>query len=301
MNRMETNVFDNLLHYLSHVGEIRWAKFKEAVNRVTGNQQRLRYATTYLKILARLGHLDYNPMNLSGAGVVIAPAVLVETAVRDAERYVLVGSRTPSLLKALQTCVSEVGGEVRAISKRYAPTIIVLNGLSDRTLSAVERLDIHVSRAFSARLSNVLPVPKRTRFPQNNTSLDLQDKFNPRTLKYEPDTSRLRSDGLYKIAQHGAAIYVLKTGADQRRVPRDWGEWHVLSKTPGLIAYAQETRTWRVKRNLRLPLIVERCATLCSGFPPKRTKRFTYYPDVPAGVAYRLTKSLYQEWEEVSC
>lgn len=300
MNRMETNVFDNLLHYLSHVGEIRWAKFKEAVNRVTGNQPSLGYAT-YLKILARLGHLDYNPINLSGASpVVIAPAVLVETAV--AERYVLVGSRTPNLLKALQTCVSEVGGEVHSISKRDAPTTIVLNGLSDRTLSAIEKLDIHIGWAFSARLSNVLPVPKRTRFQQDNTSLlDSQDTFNPRTLEYEQDTSRLRSDGLYKIAQHGAAIYVLKTGADQRRVPRDWGEWHVLSKTPGLIAYAQETRTWRVKRNLRLPLIVERCATLCSGFPPKRKKRFTYYPDVPAGVAYRLTKSLYQEWEEVSC
>ena len=299
MSRMETNVFDNLLHYLSHVGEIRWAKFKEAVNRVTENQPRLRY-TTYLKILARLGHLDYNPTNVSGAGVVIAPAVLVETAV--AERYVLVGSRTPNLLKALQTCVSEVGGEVRAMSKRYAPTIIVLNGLSDRTLSAIEKLDIHIGWAFSARLSNVLPVPKRTRFQQDNTSLlDSQDTFNPRTLKYEPDASRPRSDGLYKIAQHGAAIYVLKTGADQRRVPRDWGEWQVLSRTPGLIVYERETRTWRVRSNLRLPLIVERCATLCSGFPPKRTKRFTYYPDVPAGVAYRLTKSLYQEWEEVSC
>lgn len=299
MNRMETNVFDNLLQYLSHVGEIRWAKFKEAVNRVTGTQPSFRYAT-YLQILARLGHLDYNPTNVSGDGVVIAPAVLVETAV--AERYVLVGSRTPNLLKALQTCVSEVGGEVQSLDSPYAPTTIVLNGLSDRTLSAVERLDIHVSRAFSARLSNVLPVPKRTCFQKDNTSLlDLQDKFNPRTLKYEPDTSRMRSDGLYKIVQHGAAIYVLKTGADQRCVPRDWGEWQVLSRTPELMAYERETRTWRVKRNLRLPLIVERCATLCSGFPPKRTKRFTSYPDVPAGVAYRLTKSLYQEWEEVSC
>ena len=295
---METNVFDTLLHYLSHVGKMRWETFKEAVNRVTGNQQRLKYATTYLKILARLGHLDYNPTNLSGTGVVIAPAVLVETAV--ANRYVLVGSRTPSLLRALQTCVAAVGGEVQSTSEPYAPTTIVLSELSDGILSAVERLDIHVSRAFSARLSNVLPVPKRTRFPQDNTSLlDLQDKFNPRTLKYEPDTSRLRSDGLYKIAQHGPAIYVLKTGADQRRVPRDWGEWQVLSRTPGLIAYERETLTWRVKRHLRLPLIVERCATLCSGFPPKPKKRFTYYPDVPAGVAYRLTKSLYQKWEAV--
>ncbi len=295
---METNVFDTLLHYLSHVGKMRWETFKEAVNRVTGNQQHLKYATTYLKILARLGHLDYNPTNLSGDGVVIAPAVLVETAV--ANRYVLVGSRTPSLLRALQTCVAAVGGEVQSISKRDAPTTIVLSELSDRILSAVERLDIHVSRAFSARLSNVLPVPKRTSFPQDTTSLlDLQDKFNPRTLKYEPDTSQLRSDGLYKIAQHGPAIYILKTGADQRRVPRDWGEWQVLSRTPGLIAYERETRTWRVKRNLRLPLIVERCATLCSGFPPKWENRFTYYPDVPAGVAYRLTKSLYQKWEAV--
>ena len=31
MNQTKTNVFDGLLYYLSHIGELDWEKFKEAV------------------------------------------------------------------------------------------------------------------------------------------------------------------------------------------------------------------------------------------------------------------------------
>ena len=178
MNRTETNDFNNLLQSLSHVGEIRTTTFKAPVNRVTGTQPSLRHTTTYLQILAPSVHLDDNPTNVSHANpVVSAPAVFVETAV--AERYVLVGSRTPNLLKALQTCVSEVGGEVQSLDSPYAPTTTHLNGLSDRTLSAIETLDIHPRSVqfqrgsqTSSRCQNA-PVSKKTtlRFSTHKTKL----------------------------------------------------------------------------------------------------------------------------------
>ena len=300
MNAMETNILDRLLYYLSHVGELSWEKFKDAVKNLTEGLPRFKSDSTYLTALARLAHLDYDPMKLDRR-IVIAPSVLVETAVKD--RYVFVGSRTPDFIKDIVEHVSEGSGKLQQIPRRYAPTVIVLSELADSSFAEIESLGIHVSRAFSAKLSSPIPSPERTRFLKDETLLpDSINRFDFKTLKYEPDNYSLRNDGLYEIPQFGPNVYLLRVGSDQRRVPRDWGEWLLLStfgKTSGLISYERTSQTWRVKSKLLVPLIVDRCATLCSGFPPKLRDGLFCYADVPAGIAYRLTKALYQNWEVV--
>ena len=295
MNQTETNVFDGLLYYLSHIGKLDWEKFKDAVKNLTRGEPNLKYST-YLISLARLGHLDYDPTNLDK--VVIAPPVLVETAVKD--RYVLLGSRSPNFLQEIKECVSKTGGKFYSSSEQYAPTTIILSELTQVSFTDVESLGIHLSRAFSAKLSDVLPTPKHTNFQQIEAPLSNSwNKFNIKTLKYEKD-SHFLDDGLYEIPQYGPDVYVLKSGPDQRRVPRDWGEWLLLSisgKTAGLMSYEKKSQVWCVNRKLLVPLIVDRCATLCSGFPPKWSGDLICYSDVPVGIAYQLTKSLYQDWE----
>lgn len=297
---MESNVFDKLLYYLSHEGELSWEKFKDAIDRLTKNQSRFEHSSTYLRSLARLGHLDFDPMKLSR--IVIAPAALIETAVEDC--YVLVGSRTPDFLMNLKKYISSVGGNLKSISEQYGPTTIVLSGLTETSFAEIKNLDIHISCAFSAKLSNVLPSPKYARFLQSETVFpDAFSKFNLDTLKYDKlDNNLLINDGLYEIPQYGPNVYILKFGISQRRVPRDWGEWLTLSlfgRKTGLISYKEKSQTWRAKSALHVPLIVDRCATLCSGYPPKLIGNFFCYSDVPIGIAYRLTKSLYQDWEVV--
>ena len=297
---MQNNVFDRLLHYLSHEGDLRWEKFKDSIDSLTCDERELN-PSTYLKSLGRLGHLEYDPMKLSV--VAIAPATLVETAVEN--RYVLVGSRTPVFLEEIKKCVSDTGGKWHTKINKYAPTTIFLNDLTDASLTKIESLGIHISWAFSAKLSTLLPKPKYTDFPrQTETSFpDSLKKFNLKTLEYEPDNQRQRGNGLYEIPQYGPSVYILKSGSDQRKVPRDWGVWLTLSavgRTTRLVSYVEKTRTWCVKIPLQVPLIIDRCATLCSGFPPKLLRNgFYYYSAVPIGVAYQLTKSLQQKWEEV--
>ena len=298
MNQIEPNVFDRLLYYLSHMGELDWERFKDAVRNLTREEPSLKYST-YLTSLARLGHLNYDPMNLDK--VVIAPSVLVEAAVKD--RYVLVGSRSPDFLEEVKKCVSETSGRLRLIPEQYAPTTIVLTELTEASFTEIKNLSIHISRAFSAKLSSVLPTPKRTNFPQIETPFsDSPNKFNINILKYEKDNHFIGDDGLYEFPQYGPDVYVLKSGSDRREVPRDWGEWLLLStfgRTTGLISYEKKSQTWCVNRNLLVPLIVNRCATLCSGFPPKGKGDLIHYSGVPVGIAYRLTKSLYQDWEVI--
>ena len=297
---MQSNVFDKLLYYLSHEGKLSWEKFKGAMDRLTTNQSRLEYSSTYLKSLARLGHLDFDPMELSR--VVIAPAALVETTIENC--YVLVGSRTPDFLMNIKKCVSDIGANFEVTSEQYGPTTIVLSGLTEASLAKIESLGIHISHTFSAKLSSVLTSPKYANFPQSEAIFpDSLSKFNPDTLKYDKIDNNLRwNDGLYEIPQYGPDVYILKFGTSQRRVPRDWGEWLTLSlfgRKTGFISYKEKSQTWCVRSALHVPLIVDRCATLCSGYPPKLIDNFACYSDVPIGIAYRLAKSLYQNWEVI--
>ena len=291
MNQTENNVYDYLLYYLSHEGTLPWEKFKDAVTRLTQNQKSHK-PFTYLKSIARLGHLDYDPMNLSKVAIAIAPAALVETAVEN--RYVLVGSRTPDLINKVNKCVSETGGKMHIKSDRYAPATFVLNDLTDDSFTEIERLCIHISRVFSAKLSKRLPTP---------IDIPLTDPlklFNTMSLEYESNIQH-RGNGLYEKPQYGPSLYILKSGPDQRKVPRDWGEWLALSivgRIVGFVSYVEKNKTLFVKCPLHLPLIIDRCATLCSGLPPELKDHFFHYSDVPAGVAYHITKSLHQKWRE---
>ena len=295
MNRVETNVFDELLYYLSHVGGLSWADFKQKIKRLTRDDPNFK-ASTYLSSLARLGHLDFDPMNLSY--VTIAPAVLVETAVET--RYVLIGSRVPSFLEKITKCVSGNGGKLRLIPEKYAPMTIVLSELTEKAFSDIESLNVYISREFSAKLSQILPRPSFMSIqPEPSVAANLKKKFNPTTLDYESVGIGESMNGLYQISQHGPDIYALRYGTNQQKVPKNWAEWFVLAGTPGLISYIEKSQIWQVTRKLLMPQIADRCATLCSGYPPKPRSKFVCYSDVPVDIAKRLTKSLYQDWEDV--
>lgn len=295
MKKVETNVFDRLLYYLSHVGGLNWEDFKQTIKRLTRDNPDLKMST-YLTSLARLGYLDFDPMKLSY--VTIAPAVLVETTVEN--RYILVGSRVPSFLEKIKKCVAENGGNFGLIPEKYAPTTVLLSDLTKKAFSTLESLNVHISWEVSTKLSHILPRPRLMNFRSEPSFVaNLEKKFNPVTLDYELLSHGKNMDGLYQISQHGPDIYVLRSGNHQRRVPRDWAEWNVLAGTPGLISYMEKSQMWRVRNNLLVPLIVDRCATLCSGYPPKLKGKYVCYSDVPTDIAKRLTKSLYQDWENV--
>lgn len=305
MNQTEINVFDKLLYYLSHEGEVSWIKFKDAIDRLTGGQRRFEYISTYLKYLARLGHLDFDPTDLSY--VTIGPSVLLETAVKN--RYVLIGSRTPALIKDVENCVSDMGGKLRSESNKNAPATIIISDIDETSFTEIKKLDIRISLEFSAKLSQLLPKPKRYSFPSSDISLsDSRKMFNLKSLTFKTYNQRRQDNGLYEIPHYGRNIYILKFGDDQRRVPRDWGTWLALAdagKTTRLVYYRKKDYRWCIRSPLQIPLILDRCATLCYGSPPKpilstEKKKFNSYTHVHAGIAYQLTKSLNQNWEKAN-
>ena len=215
------------------------------------------------------------------------------------------GSRTPDFLKDIKRRVFETGGRYQQIPERFAPTTIVLNKLTKASFAEIECMGIHVSCAFAAKLSSLLPSPNRASCLIHEAQLPYSiNRFNFETLEFNPDNRSLHNNGLYEIPQFGRDVYVLKSGADQRIVPRDWGEWMFLSacgRKKGLTFYERKSQTWCVNSKLHLPLTLDQCATLCSGSPPEMRVRDSLfcYADVPVGIAYRLTKALRQDWEVV--
>ena len=297
MGQNHSDFLDELLYYLSHLGKMRWEKFKQGIECLNRDDQNPKSASYYLKALTSVGHLEYDPAILDW--VYVAPATLVETA--TANQYVLVGSRTPYLISKIGKTAVSKGGEFCSIQEVDAPTTILLRDLTDAALSEIESMRIHISREFSAKLSCLLPNLRLDSFEPDKSMLNTPiEKFNLDTLKYEGNPSDV-SEGLFRIPDYGRYTHFLKLNNIQRKVPPEWGTWLILRafRKSKLIQYKKEQQILRVKSRLTLPLLANRCAVLCSGRVPKWKNGFYCYPNVPVEIASRIAESLKQQLEEL--
>ena len=295
MSQNHSNFLDELLYYLSHLGKMPWVKFKQGIGCLKIDNQNSKTDSFYLKSLASVGHLEYDPAILDW--VYVAPATLVETA--TANQYVLVGNRTPDFLLKIEKTVLSKGGEFCRVQEVDAPTTILLHDLTDVALSEIESMGIHISREFPAKLSYILPNLRLDSFDHDKSILNAPiEKFNVDTLKYDSNPSDI-SDGLYRIPNYGRYTHFLKLNNIQRKVPSEWGTWLILRafRKSKLIRYKKEQQILQVKSPLTMPLLANRCAVLCSGRVPIWKNGFYCYPNVPNEIASRIAESLNQQLE----
>ena len=295
MSQNHPNYLDELLYYLSHLGKIRWVKFKQGIECLNRDDQNPNSDSYYLKSFTSVGHLEYDSAILDW--VYVAPATLVETA--TANQYVLVGSRTPDLISKIEKTVLSKGGEFRRIQEVDAPTTIFLRDLNEASIQEIESMRIHISREFSAKLSCILPNLRLDSFEPDKSMLNTPiEKFNVGELKYEGNPSNI-SEGLFRIPNYGRYTHFLKLNNIQRKVPPEWGAWLILRafREPKLIYYKKEQQILQVKSPLTLPLLANRCAVLCSGRVPEWNNGFYCYHNVPIEIASRIANSLNQQLE----
>ena len=293
MNQNHSNFLDELFYYLSHLGKIRWEKFKQGFECLNKNDKNSKGASYYLKPLASVGHLEYDPAILDW--VYVAPATLVETATPN--QYVLVGSRTPDLILKIEETVLSKGGKFYRIPEVDAPTTIFLRDLTEASIQEIEGMGIHISRNFSAKLSCILPNLRLDSFDQDKSILNTPiEKFNIGSLKYEGNPPDI-SAGLFRILDYGRYTHFLKLNHIQRKVSPEWGTWLILRafRENKLIYYNKEQQILRVK--LAMPLLANRCAVLCSGRVSIWKNGFYCYSNVPNEIASRIAKSLNQQLE----
>lgn len=295
MSQNHLNPLDGLLYYLSHLGKMRWIKFKQGYECLNRDNKNSKSDFNYLKSLAILGHLEYDPAILDW--VYVAPATLVEIAA--ANQYVLVGSRTPDSISKIEKTVLSKGGKCCRIQEVGAPTTILLNDLTEASIHEIEGMKVHISREFSKKLSWILPNLQIDSFESNKSMLDTPiEKFDVDTLKYKGNPSDI-SNGLFRILNSGRYTHFLKMNNIQRKVPKEWGEWLILRafRKTKLIRYKEEQQILQVKSPLTLPLLANRCAVFCYGRVPIRKNGFYCYSNVPNEIADNIAKSLNQTLE----
>lgn len=295
MSQKHTNFLDELLYYLSHLGKMRWEKFKHGIECLNRDNKNPKSDSFYLKSLGIVGHLEYDPTILDW--VYVSPATLVETA--TANQYVLAGSRSPDLISKIEKTVLSKGGEFCRIQEVDAPTTILLNDLTEASIQEIQNMGIHISRKFSAKLSCILPNIRLDSFEPDKSILNTPiERFNIDRLKYEGNPSDM-SEGLFRILNNGRYTHFIKLNNVQRKAPREWSEWLILRafRKSKLIYFKKEQQILQVKSPLTLPLLANRCAVLCSGHIPKWKNGFYCYPSVPNEIASRIAKSLNQQLE----
>lgn len=295
MRQNRARFLDELLYYLSHLDKMPWVKFKQGIECLNRDNKNPKSDSFYLKSLASVGHLEYDPAILDW--VYVAPAVLVETATPN--QYALVGSRTPDLISKIEKTALSKGGKFCRIQDVDAPTTILLDDLTEASIQEIEGMKIHISREFSKKLSCILPNLQIDSFESDKSMLNTPiEKFDIDTLKYQGNPSDI-SNGLFRILNYGRYTHFLKLNNIQRKVPKEWGEWLILRafRKSRLIYYKKEQNILQVKFPLTLPLLANRCAVLCSGRIPTLNSGFYCYRNVPIEIADNIAKSLNQQLE----
>ncbi len=150
------------------------------------------------------------------------------------------------------------------------------------------------------------PVDEEPIEPAPEPSLEEARRFDAATLRWELDHGR--RPGLYRMDLHGRPVH--------RRLD-DYGSWWAIDLAAGqflaLRDRAEPVVRWRpargdapprfdVRRELSLPVLAERAATVCSGLAPQVEGDWRRYRNVRRDIAERIAAALLQPlattWED---
>jgi hypothetical protein len=137
-------------------------------------------------------------------------------------------------------------------------------------------------------------------------SLEEARRFDPATLRWEADHGR--RPGLYRLDLYGRPVH--------RRLD-EYGSWWAIDLAAGQFLVLRERDEpvirWRsptsdaparldVRREVSLPVLAERAATVCSGLTPQLEGNWHRYRNVPRDIAGRIAAALLQPlrntWED---
>jgi hypothetical protein len=258
-----------------------------------------------------LGHCDV-VFGSEGGQVFVAPSVLVRLPVRGLPRAVLCGSRSPETLGALRRAAGRAGRSVKVVAgdqvalNAFAPARIEVQAASE-TLIAQLAGDVGVLydevpaawalSALAGSVEELLGSLAWSRRP--NLSWPRAD-FHPAELRF---AGRQTSDGLilarYEDPVRGQPRFWLWRGEDNAELDDPaWGRYAVLAACRRrVLDYDAATGDLSVPAGARLPRMISRAATLCSGYAPTvavrgggiegAPRRYHVYRRVPEDV-YRV-------------
>jgi hypothetical protein len=260
-----------LLYWMSDLGEGSWDRFRNVVAELGGDDQDLSQLRRTLRVrLSDFGHVNFF-VGDSSRWQTLPPLAAGLVGVRDAA--LLVGARTPKLVRDIKAATTGHGVEVVEEAFGDSPDLLRLTGPSDALNACAAVAGIPYAGGYAQRLAGALdPIPVLLARPRRDT--------DSAPINWVPRSFNLPSlewvDGALPNAacefrpRYGRSRYFVSNR--RRRLLEVAGRREAVyaaAYTQGvsLAEYAPATRTLSVPLSAPLPEAYARAACLCSGRP----------------------------------
>lgn len=288
---------DELLRWVSEAGSGTWERLRDVCAFITQKHRLSRRPWSLASDLAALGHLDIDWRTRSWS--VAPPALNVVPGLGLC--VVLTGSRPHYVDKRFETATDDLDVYPFEVPQAPSPSAKFAKCAS---LDVVERVAAGVGAQLvidpaASLLKAIRPVDEEPVQIAPEPALDDALRFDAASLRWRSDHGR--KPGLYRVDLHGRPVH--------RRLLAD-GSWWAIDLPAGqfleLQARAEPVIRWRppkgeapavfdVHKDVSLPLLAHRAATVCSGLVPTTDGKWRKYLNVPQRVAVSIAAALLQE------
>lgn len=281
--------FDNLLYWMTHLGEGSWGSFRKAVQGLTPDQTDLSELCRNLRIhLSELGYADFF-VDKSQKWRVRSP--ILGGLVNQPEIAVLSGGRTPKLLEMIQKAAEENQCNFLVITCNNTPARIQVKGSEKALRSIANSTGIQFVPSLAKELfGSLISIEKQLEAaPEENAphnwsvkSFDLQQQAWVENLL--PDTAREYS------TVYGQYRYFVANSADQLLAlsKRESIYAAAMVQYITLARYNSDIQTLSVPSTAPLPDDFARVACISSGQPSRYEHGYRLYKNLSPSIAALL-------------
>lgn len=280
---------DELLYVISERRQLNWLSFKQVFQRLllrdrkselleSSSLKKKRSQT--VRTLASLGHCDFK-FSHEGNEVYAAPPILTRLPSAGFPQAILSGARSPDTIQELSDACQSLGQHCELnIAEQpervdFAPTRISIQNEDIKDLEALSQfLKIPFLETPSAwsilHFSGSIDEYSKTLQWSDEDELKWQRQtFEPHSLQFRefPDSNLTIRLSQYADPQINIKRYYLWKEGRCAQVDRDWGRYWVLKAIHlNVLIYDRNQFIMAVPVGARLPQLLERALTLCSGY-----------------------------------
>lgn len=233
-----------------------------------------------VRALDSLGHCDFD-FSDDGSKVYAAPPVLVRLPCAGFPQAILAGARSPQTTEKLSAACKHIGNYINVeIAEQLSESILVpvrvavqaedvgeLEAIANSLgISFMETPSAWSLLHFAASIDDYLATLQWSTSPELTWKRQI---FNPSSLQFrqnqETDTDIRLSK--YRHPSRQTKIHYLWQAGRCTQIDPDWGRYAVLKAARlNILVYDQHRFMMAVPVDAKLPRLLERALTLCSGY-----------------------------------
>lgn len=285
---------EKLLYIISAKKEVTWLFFKKTFDYLYNLETGVREENTdkdgiknkrfqVIRALDSLGHCDFNFSDDSSKSKAYAsPPLLVRLPSAGFPQAILAGARSPATIKQLSDACQSVGNHINIEIKEQASELVLIPKRVAVQAEDVRELEAIASSLsipfletpsawsllhFAASIDDYLTTLKGSNDPELNWN---RQTFNPISLQFIEEIKETDINirlSRYSHPSRNTKIYYLWQDGMGTEVDLDWGRYAILkARRLNVLIYDKRRFTMAVPVSAKLPRLLERVLTLCSGY-----------------------------------